>query len=366
MPMPMPMMPMPMPMPMPMRLALSVLKSLPRLLSVPVRPAKLRPLLRSGVFVLAALCAACVSRGPASLPAVEAAPDRMALLASATARTAYEQGDFATAGRLYRRGLLRAREIDDAALAADAAYNLAVAEIGLGRYDAADALLRQADYDAGRASTGRADIRLVLAKTAYLRGRPAEALALADRAAADAGPRLRLQAAILRGQIHADAGRAEAASGELRLAAALAGATRDAEQPAIAADRAKLDGSIARLEGRPDAAAASFETEASLLRAARRFRDLSRALARAAAAHAAAGRPALAADRYYLAARSLDSRNGGGDDGEAGGSDGGGSDGEAAQALLASALAAADSARDGAARARILLLKDEISRRGRP
>ena len=154
--------------------------------------------------------------------------------------------------------------------------------------------------------------------------------------------------------MQADAGDAAAATAALRAAVALAGRTADAEQPAIAADLAKLDGSIARLEGRPDAAAASFETEANLLREARRFRDMSHALARAAAAHAAAGRPALAADRYYLAARSLDGR------GEA-------ADEAAAKALLGAALAAAEAARDddAGARARIAMLREEIARRER-
>ena len=142
--------------------------------------------------------------------------DAVVVQASSAARLAYEQGDFGQAQQLYRRALTRAQAINDARLAADAAYNLAMSEIGLGDYDAADQLLRQAYYDADRASSNTADIQLVRAKVAFLRMRLPEALTLLDEiVASKSAQSLHLQAMILRGQIFCDTGDPDAAKSEL-------------------------------------------------------------------------------------------------------------------------------------------------------
>ena len=99
-----------------------------------------------------------------------------------------------------------------------------------------------------------------------------------------------------------------------------------------------------------DIAARSFEAEAELLRMAHRYRDMGYGLVRVAEAYLAAGQPALAADRFFLAARSLDGRG----------------DTEAAKALLASSLSAAEKAGDEKARARAQMLLEEITRRAVP
>ena len=74
------------------------------------------------------------------------------------------------------------------------------------------------------------------------------------------------------------------------------------------------------------------------------------ALARAAEAHRAAGRQALAADRFFLAARSL----------------AGHGDTDAAKSFLASSLSAAEEAGDHDARIRAQMLLEEITRRSAP
>lgn len=296
---------------------------------------------------LACLCASCASSVPQ--PSGPRA-DPVAAQASSAARLAYEQGDFAQARAQYRRALTRARAINDAALGADAAYNLAMSEIGLGNYAAADRLLGEAFYDAGRASSGTADIVLLRAKVAYLDARLPDALTLIGEVTrATAAPSLQLQAMLLRGQILADTADAAGAKSELQAVERRAG-SRAALTPAIGADLAKLEGTIARLEGRMDAAAQAFDAEAELLRTAHRYRDMGYALARVAEAYLAAGRYALAADRFFLAARSFEAR------GDAGG----------ARTLAASSIAAADKAKDASARARAQALIEDLTRRAAP
>ncbi len=294
------------------------------------------------------LCASCAAPGPQA-PAV--ARDRQVLEAASAARLAYERGNYEQARTLYRRALTRAQAIDAGDQAADAAYNLAMSEIGLHDYEAADQLLLQAEYDAARGSTAAVDIRLLRAKVAYLRERLPQALALAnDVLASRAPPGLVLQATVLRGQVFCDLRDLPAAVAELQKARQLVGSMGSALAPAVDADINKLEGTISRMQGRWDAAARLFETEVELLRAANRHRDMAYALARAAEAQLAAGHPALAADRYFLAARSLAMQ------GETG----------AGKAFAASSQTAAQSAGDEAAAARARVLLNEIKQRGAP
>ena len=297
---------------------------------------------------LVCFCASCASPGPESS---EERGDAVVVRASSAARVAYEQGNFGLAQKLYHRALTRARAINDARLVADAAYNLAMSEIGLGHYDAADQLLRQAYYDADRASSDTADIQLLRAKVAYLRMQLPKALTLIDEVAgSEAAPSLHLQAMILRGQIFCDTGDPDAAKSERRAVEKLIASSNTVLTPSISADLAKLEGTIAQLEGKMGIAARSFDAEAELLRIAHRYRDMSYALARAAEAYLAAGRPALAADRFFLAARSLDGR----------------ADTDAAKSFLASSLSASEKAGDKNARARAQMLLEEITRRAVP
>ncbi|MDH5535484.1 MAG: hypothetical protein OEZ08_07940, partial [Betaproteobacteria bacterium] len=284
--------------------------------------------IRGNLAALVCLCASCASPGP---ELNEPRGDPVVVQASSAARLAYERGDFGQAQKLYRRALMRARAINDAGLAADAATNLAVSEIGLGDYEAADHLLRQAYYDADRASSNTLDILLLRAKVAYLRRQPAGALTLIDAVIrAKAAASLHLQAMTLRGQISSDTGDLEAAKSELRAVEKRVASSQAVLAPSIGADMAKLEGTIARGEGRMDAAARTFDAEAELLRTAHRYRDMGYALARSAEAYLAAGRPGMAADRFYLAGRSLDGRG----------------DSSTAKSFLASSLSAAETAGD--------------------
>ena len=298
--------------------------------------------------ILLSLCTACAGPGPQPK---EPAEDRAVVQSSSAARLAYELGDYAQAQTLYRRALTRAQAINDAALAADAAYNLAISEIALQNYQAADELLRQSEYDATRASSDTADIRLLRAKVAYLRERLPEAFALANDVIASEAPRhLRVQAKVLRGQIHCDTGDLPSAKSELQSIQKLIASAKSKLTPSVRADVQKLRGTIARLENNQAAAARFFDAESELLRGAHRYRDMGNAFARAAEAYLAANRPALAADRFFLAARSLRGQG----------------DFATAKTFAESSLAAAAKAGDDQARARAQLLLEEIVKGGAP
>ena len=297
---------------------------------------------------LICLCASCASPSPES--SVERG-DTVVVQASSAAMLAYERGDFGQAQKLFRLALTRAWAINDAELAADAAYNLAMSEIGLGDYDKAAQLLRQAYYDAVRASSNIADIQLVRAKVAFLRMRPTEALVFLDEiAASKPSQSITLQATILRGQMFGDAGDGDAAKSELRAAKSLVASSQTVLSASVGADLAKLEGTVGRLEGKLDIAAHAFDDEAELLRIAHRYRDMAFALARAAKAHLEAGQQVLAADRFFLAARSLEGHG----------------DLDAATSLLASSISAAEGAADHDARIRAEVLLEEINRRHAP
>ncbi len=319
------------------------------------RVAAIRALGVGLLIAVAVTVAACSS--PGSSPGSQRdgpggpAGDREVSEASSAARLAYERGNFAQARTLYRRALTRAEAIGSGTQAADAAYNTAMAEIGLRNYDAAEQLLRQAEYDATRVAADTSEIRLMRAKVAYLQQRPAQALAFAnDVVASSAPPRIVVQARTLRGQVYADAGDLPAAKFELQALTALGRSANGAFAPAGEADIHKLEGTIARREGAIDAAARLFEREAELLRVARRYRDMGHALARAAEAYRSAGRHAQAAQNYYLAGRSL-----AGQDAY-----------DAGKTFAAASLSAAEAAGDEAARARARQLLERISRRAAP
>src|SRR5207249_4696552 len=129
------------------------------------------------LVVLALAPGAC---SPATPPrAVFADPELSA--ATGAARAAFDRGQAALAADLYQRALTRARATDRPGEIADASYNRAVVLMSLGRYDEANELLGEAEAEARRAGRPAADVLLVEAKLARLRGRPREAVALADR-----------------------------------------------------------------------------------------------------------------------------------------------------------------------------------------
>lgn len=233
--------------------------------------------------------------------------------------------------------------MDDAASIANAAHNLGACLAELEQYDAARTRLAEARAEALRAGGGVVDILLVEAGVARLQGKPDEAREIAGEVLDQRRPpptaAERLQVHLIRSEIASDQGDANAARAELN-------AVRDdmASSPSLGARLAGARARIHALDERWPEAAEGFDREAELWRKGWRFPAMSRALARAARAHRAAGRHADAADRHYRAARSAL----------------GAGDLEGARTLVAEALADAARSRSVGLNARVEALSAEI------
>jgi tetratricopeptide (TPR) repeat protein len=221
------------------------------------------------------------------------------------ARTGFDQGDLSQAVRLYEHALERAQLIDDAAQIGNAAYNLAVSLMGTGEYARAKSMLREAETALARAGENLADVLLVQARLAQLQGNHPEALlltrALTTRPGSSPRPEHLTQAALIRGAIASARGDVAAARVALNEAKQTIGRSAD---PALAAGLHQLQGNVALLQDRPEAAARAFDRAVELWREAGHYRDLARALAKAGEAWEAAGNQARAAERLFRAARS--------------------------------------------------------------
>ena len=220
-----------------------------------------------------------------------------------TARAAFNRGAWPQAASLYGLALKRAEAMDNASELANTAYNYAATLVQAGRYDDAWAVLLEARAEAQRAGISIADVTVLQSRTAHLQGRPDDAIALADAVLSDksASADVRLQAVLVKGEVASEQKDLPAARAALSQTKPLiaAGTT-----PSLAAGIAELEGAIALLENNPAAAAERFDRQAAFLQRAKLYNDMSRALALAGDAYAAANQPAPAADRFYRAARS--------------------------------------------------------------
>ncbi|GDY20435.1 hypothetical protein LBMAG56_17800 [Verrucomicrobiota bacterium] len=221
------------------------------------------------------------------------------------ARHAFERESSAQAVNLYAQVLRRARALDDAEEVGNAAYNLAVCLVAAGRYDAAEGFLREAAIELARARANVADVLLVQARVAQLRGNAEATLRFAGEVFthpfSNPGPGHRAEVALLRGDIACDRKQTDQARALWSEARALSRASPDAT---LVAGVERLGGRILLVERRYEIAAQAFDREAVARRDARQLHELARALGRAGEAWELAGKPLLAADRYFRAARS--------------------------------------------------------------
>jgi tetratricopeptide (TPR) repeat protein len=222
-----------------------------------------------------------------------------------SARGAFDQGNASRAVELYAQALERARVLDHPAHIGNAAYNLAVSLIMAGEYEPAVQRLHEAETALRRAGENLADVLLVRARLALLRGDTEQALRLADAVFTRPGSKPEtvheIQVALLRGSIAVQAGDSSAAQAALHTAAQ---AMNRAHEPALHAGFEDLRGQVALLNQRPLLAAEAFDRAADSWRWAGHWRNLARALASAGAAYQTAGQNALAADRFFRGARS--------------------------------------------------------------
>ncbi|MFH1039204.1 MAG: hypothetical protein V1789_11120 [PVC group bacterium] len=253
--------------------------------------------------VLTLLLTACSSSGPARRIDPELSQ------AAASARMAYDRGEFKLAARHYRLALQRARVMDDAGEIGNGAYNLAACCLEEGDLDRAEDLLgeaRRAFLQAGGIPT---DLPLLQARVALLQGRPEEAESLLrEEVCVDQGsltPAVRLQAAFLRTRLAILADDDQAAASELVAARQL---LEETEDDLAAAEYAALEGDILLREGSASEAGAAFDRQAGLLRRSARYAAMAGALARAGDAYRRAGDYCSAGDRFFRSARNLFAR----------------------------------------------------------
>ena len=220
-------------------------------------------------------------------------------------RVAFDQGLIEQAATLYQQALRRARIMDNPAAIGDAAYNLAACRIRLGQLENARSLLAEAKIEVWSSQGDITDIQLVEAKVARLQGHPEEALMLADQVLTSPGSyptdNKRLQVFLLRGHIACDKDDATLALRELQKAQSI---SHLVSNPALQADISALAGRIHLIKNEPVLAAREFDSETRLLRKAKRYAEMARALQNSAEAYLSVGNYSLAADRFFRAARS--------------------------------------------------------------
>ena len=236
-------------------------------------------------------------------PRPENLPDPTLVQLTKSAVQAFDVGAFERAARFYELALDRARETDDGIEVARNASNLAACKIKLGQFDEADALLAEAKTEFVKWRTDSTGVTLLQAQVAKARGDTAGASAHVEEVLAWGGakPESRLQAWITKTDIACDAGDRDGAYAGLRKVQGLAG---DVSDDALRGGAARVSGRVELLKGNAALAAADFDREAAYLQKAHRYREMSGALDRAAAAWLEAGGTQQAADRYYRSARS--------------------------------------------------------------
>ena len=260
-------------------------------------------------LLMVTLLAACASGGDQTPPSEP--PDTELANAAQTAQLAYARGLYQLAANQYAQALKRARAMDDAKAIGTQAYNRALALIALGELEQAEDLLEESETELGRAGLPLADVFLVQARLLHhqaLQGdmqASTELDAAAQRVLDD--PRShpsashRAQVALLRAEVDCDRNNAAVASQQLAQARSLAGTE---PEDSLRAGLARATGCLSLLQRDPAGAGRHFDEEAELMRRNRRYRDMAKALHRSASAYRQGGLNALAADRFYRAARS--------------------------------------------------------------
>ena len=264
--------------------------------------AHIRP---SSLLLILCLGALAVPFGCANPPSAKPVKgDRVLNEATFAAQTAFQQDRPDEAATFYTLALKRARALDQPSAIGQAAYNLAACLLRLHKYDRARALLAEASYELARDGSPLADVLLLQARAAHLAG-DAQAAGIflhQLRTNSNSKPSAEhsAQAVILEGQMACDRNDWKGARDLLRHARDVLGPNPD---PLLRVQLAALDGRLAIGTHDLRAAADAFDRQADLLRYAGQYHALSAVLAQAGDAHAALNEHALAADRFYRAAR---------------------------------------------------------------
>ena len=255
-------------------------------------------------LLLVLLLSACAG-SPAGVSQT-AAQDRQWLNSMQAGRDAFDQGHYQLAERLFARALERGRQMDRASQIADAAFNLAAAQIQLGDFAAAHSALQEAKGENARQGATTSEILLLEARVARLQADRQQSRAVLEqlqRQLPESEFDLRSQALLLSGLLACEAGDLALAMQEQALAVGLLASDSD-RYPLAAASRTELQGCIKLLQQQPLAAAGAFDRQSELLQQAQQYRQMVTALHRGGLAYAAAGDNQQAAERLFRAARS--------------------------------------------------------------
>jgi len=222
---------------------------------------------------------------------------------AATARKAYEAGEYPGAVVLYKRALERARAMDNSREIGRNAFNLAACMQALDDLDAAAALLQESERETLRAGDDAGPAILLLAQINRLRGDRKQAVADIDRLEQlPVDDLTRGQAYTLRAHIACDRDDVTGAKANLVRAQ---GYLRKQSDDGLAGDIAQVSGRIAELKQDWKGAAAAFDREATWMQRADRLPEMAVALELAGRNFARAGDLVTASDRFYRAARSF-------------------------------------------------------------
>ena len=259
------------------------------------------------ILLLCLLLSAC--GGASGVVSQKTERDRQWLSSMQTGYGAFNQGEYLLARRLFEQALDRGRQMDRADHIADAAFNLAAAQIELGELTAANRSLLEAKNESRRRGDPLGNILLLEAITARLQADPERSQAVTNQLLQqlpESNTRLQIQAQLLSGLLACEAEDMTLAEQMLAKTAEL---LDNDDHPTIAAARAELQGCIKLLQNHPMEAAAAFDREIVFLQQARHYRQMVVALQKAGTAYTTAGRNQQAADRLFRAARSIFSQN---------------------------------------------------------
>lgn len=262
---------------------------------------KIPAFLKKTIHAATLACAMFLAAGCSS-PAPRRTDEELARL-DMRAGENFMLGSIERAASLYVQGLNRARAMDDAGEVAEFAYNAAVCFAAAGRFDTAQALLREARAAASMKNMRFDKMDLLEARIEYRAGRADSASELvAGILSENPAPRIRLEALIIKARLELDAGRLESAGEVLEAARIIAGKN---DESVLSAELSGLAGRLDFSEGRYAGAAEKHRRESYLLRKHGRYDGMAGALAREARALSAAGDNAGAAALFHRAARSF-------------------------------------------------------------
>lgn len=228
--------------------------------------------------------------------------DPMIVQLSTTARQARDEGELSQAIVLYRRGLDRARAMDNSQEIGNAAYNLAACLVELEDWGEAGKLLGEAEREMRRSGGDPATALLLAIEVARRSGKAGQAEAAIDRLEQGTlSSDVRGRAYVLRALLACDRGDTGRAEGYLGRAHSYLGKEPD---PGLAAAMSEAAGRIAVLTEQWASAAKAYDREAAWRQRAVRLPEMALALEKAGQNHLKAGHADAAADRFYRSARS--------------------------------------------------------------